>query len=507
MTIRTLLLPCALGLTIAFGSCKHKPQEIPNTSPDDSGYPKAVADIIVTRCATAGCHNAASYTGAGGLRLDKWEHMFEGGNNGSAVVAYSPNFSPLLYFINTDTSLGPVAQPTMPVNGIPLTRQEYLTIRDWIANGAPNKDGAVPFGDDAATRQKVYLTMQPCDQVAVIDAETRLVMRYIAVGNDPAASEGPHNIRFTKDGKYAFVCFFSGQYIQKIDATTDKVIQTMNIATNSSTIGGVWNIIYPSNDGSKALVSDWRSSGNVTLADFTTGTTYNKGLVSPHGIAPLNDSFRQFYVTGQIGNGMYRITMDPKNPFIRDKEISLDGNTPNYVISSLNPHDLVLSPDGSKAFVTCEVSNDIRVVDTKTDSLIKGLPNIIPVGTTPQELAISRKAPYLFITCMTDKRRTLGNITFEGTVYVINYNTHQVVKVIEGNFANPHGITVDDDKGLVYIASRNILSVGPLPHHTSVCAGKNGYYNVYDLYTLEPATTKRYEVIPEPYSFDTRFKY
>ena len=80
------------------------------------------------------------------------------------------------------------------------------------------------------------------------------------------------------------------------------------------------------------------------------------------------------------------------------------------------------------------------------------------------------------------------------------------MKRIDGTFYQPHAIGVDDKNGFVYFVSRNTNPNGPAPHHTSDCGGRNGYYQVYDLNTLEPINKRRYEVTPDPYSIDARFK-
>src|SRR4051812_39702640 len=104
-------------------SCKNESIEEINSAPVGH-YPENINKIIVTRCAVAGCHNALSYKNAGGLQLDTWEHMFNGGSTGAAVIPYSVDNSSLLYFINTHADLGPVAEPTMPLNGTPLSQDE-----------------------------------------------------------------------------------------------------------------------------------------------------------------------------------------------------------------------------------------------------------------------------------------------------------------------------------------------------------------------------------------------
>lgn len=169
---------------LCFASCKHSPQYTTPVTPEDN-FPPEIGKIITTKCATAGCHNAASYqTSGGGLLLDSWQHLFDGGNTGAVIVPFSAENSSLLYFTNTHEDLGPIPpdEMKMPLNSPPLSREEYMTLRDWVMAGAPDKNGNIPFASNAATRQKVYVLHQGCDYVSVIDAEKNVVMRCIPVG-------------------------------------------------------------------------------------------------------------------------------------------------------------------------------------------------------------------------------------------------------------------------------------------------------------------------------------
>ncbi|GAA4450138.1 c-type cytochrome domain-containing protein [Rurimicrobium arvi] len=468
--------------SIALCSCTHPPASYKGEYPDD------VRVIVEQKCATAGCHNDKSYENAAGLRLDRWEHMFAGGNSGSVVIPYNTANSSLMYFINTDSSEGPVLQPTMPVNGTPLTAAEYQTIKKWIAAGAPDRTGAVPFASDAATRQKVYITQQGCDLIAVVDAQTNLIMRYISIGVSNAI-ETPHCVRFTPDGKYAYVSFTSGGYLQKIDATTDQVVDQMYLGDGS------WNLFHIAPSGKELLITDYEG-GKIELIDLekmSIEMTY-EDFQNPHGIE-CNAAFDTFYVTAQFGNTVYRLTRSG-----RVKELSIDGNDPNHKADTYNPHEIMMTPDRSRYFLTCQTSNEVRVMDTKTGALLK----VIPVGTFPQEIALSHSKPYMIISCQEDITPEYPG--YKGSVYVIDYNTMEVVKRIPGPFYQIHGVSVDDKSGKIFIASRNVSSTGPAPHHTSQCGGRNGYYSVYDLNTFQPVTTKRYEAAVDPYSSDIRFK-
>lgn len=483
---------CSLALLSA---CRHNPQTPIDPTPSDQygNFPEDVGKIFITKCATSGCHNDKSYENAGDLRLDKWEYLFQGGDNGSPVIPYSTINSSLLYFIN-DTNYPGVAYDRMPKDAPPLSKEEYQTIYNWVAKGAPDKNGNIPFATNAATRQKIYLTQQGCDFVAVIDAETRMVMRYIKVGMDDSRSESPHNVKFSPDGRYAYVCFSSGEYLQKIDATADTIVGSIKLTTGNSNTS--FNVLAISPDGSQVIVSDWVTQGSLVLVNTNTmsiSKIYNADYSSPHGII-ANASFDTFFVTAQSGNAIYKLSKDGRSK----KLISLDGDEATASGPNRHPHDMIMTPDFSRYFVTCEQSNEVRVMDAHADTLIK----VIPVGVFPQELAISPQTSQVFVTCMEDPANA-GSL-FRGSVYAINYNTYSSKK-IEASYSRPHGITVDEKYGVIYVASVN--TTGPLPHHVSACGGNNGYYQVFDLYTLKPLNNKdrRFEVSVAPYSFATRF--
>jgi len=481
-----------LSVLLLVSACKHETPSVPPPALPESNYPQEIATIMETKCAVSGCHNEASYLiSGGGLRMDTWEHFFNGGNTGVAAVPFSIENSPLLYFTNTSEEFGPLPpeEMKMPYNSPSLSREEYLTLRNWILEGARDASGQVPFASQAATRQKIYVTMQGCDLVAVIDAEKKLVMRYIQVGKTPAI-ENPHCVRVSSDGRFAYVSFLGGEYLQKINTETDEIVQELNVGVGS------WNVFQLSPDGKQMLLSDWRPAPNGKLLLINTETmqvvTQFTGLQYPHGIAN-NADFTSFYITAQYGNVVYRLTTKP-TPSIR--QVTIDGAPASLTAGKRDPHEITMTPDFSKYFLTCEFSNEVRVMDANSDTLIK----VIPVGITPQEMAISRTRPYIFITCMEDQAAT----GYKGSVYAINYNTYQATR-IDGPFYQPHGIVVDDLNSVFYVISRNASLDGPAPHHSASCAGRNGYYHAYDLQTFQ-RLPRRYEVGVEPYSADARFK-
>lgn len=472
-------------LALALGCQKNK-------AVDESEFPAEVQIIFTNKCATAGCHNDASYQNAANLNMTTWAKLMRGGNSGSVVIPYAPAQSSLLQFVNTYEDLGLINTPTMPLNDEVLSRDEVLTIRRWIEQGCPDKNGVIPFGANPELRSKAYITNQGCDLVSVVDNESGLVMRYVKVGHDPIAIEVAHNIKVSSDRKYWYVCFAAGSWFQKYDAVADTLVAELNIGN------GAWNVVKLFSDNSRAIISDLSDNGKIVEVDLINMKIKKQysgtGLFnSPHGIA-YTQTGDTIYATAQYGNMIYRLIPS----LVQLDKISIEKDMPPVVSSgSLEPHEISFSPDFSKYFVTCQKSDEVRVLDAKTDTLLQ----VIPVGNYPLEMSMSPSRNLLFITCAEDANPL--NSFFRGSIYVVNMTTYQVVHKIYEKFFQPHGLVVDDSRGLLYVASRNVSQTGPAPHHKAECTGRNGFFHVIDIDTWN-VRTKTSEVSVDPYSVDIR---
>ena len=149
------------------------------------------------------------------------------------------------------------------------------------------------------------------------------------------------------------------------------------------------------------------------------------------------------------------------------------------------PHEVAFSPDGTKYFVTCQQTDDVKVFNAANDQFITS----IPTADYPQEMSFSNTTNYLFVSCM----------GIDNSVTVIDYINLTPVKNIFTGYA-PHGISVDDTHNCVFVTNRNLAtSGGPLPHHTSACGGRNGYMTAIDLTTLELIPNYKHELSVDPY--------
>lgn len=445
------------------------------------GYPNEVGKIMTLKCAVSGCHNSASYLASAGLDLTTWETMFKGSSTGSPVIPFRTDFSSLCNFINTYPDLGPINYPTMPYNASPLSREEVTTIRNWIKDGAPDLNGNIKWADDP-NRKKVYIANQGCDVVTVFDAQTQLPMRYITVGKDPNTMEVPHMIKISPDGKYWYVIFVNANIMQKFRCSDDVLVGEANLGLYFD-----WNTLVISDDGTRGYCVSWVSNGRIASVDLTQMKLINNygGYFFPHGVA-LNETNDTIYVTGQTGNYIMKIDTS----LATTQTISLQPGFPPSTANSLNPHEVMLSKDKKNLYVTCQLSNDVRIYNIPTGSI-----TVIPVGGTPLEMALSETKNKLYVTCMDDVTSFPGS---HGTVSEILLGGAYPEQRIPVGFM-PHGIAVDEANGLIYVASRNLLSSGPTPHHSAVCAGRNGFVNYIDVntFTLKP---KRTELSVDPYS-------
>ena len=479
--MRKYLYITVLILSVLFLSDCKKDKALANYG----DYPNDVGKIMVLKCATAGCHNSTSYLAAAGLDLTNWESMFRGSSAGSPVIPFRSDFSSLCYFINTYSELGNINTPTMPYNKTELSKEEVQTIKNWIDDGAPDINGNIKWAENSL-RKKVYVTNQGCDVVTVFDSETQLPMRYITVGKN-AGVEVPHIIKISPDGQFWYVIFVNGSVVQKYRCSDDVLVGEASLGLYLD-----WNTMVISDDGTRGYCVSWASSGRVASVDLVQMKVINNygGYFFPHGVA-LNGTNDTLYVTGQTGNYILKIDTS----LATTQTISLQNGILPSSVSSLDPHEILISPDKKNFYITCEESNELRVFSISSNSVT----NIINVGTEPEEMGISFIKNKLYVTCLEDITSFPG---YHGSVSEIDLTTYAERRIQVGFL--PHGIAVDDNKGLVYVASRNILSSGPTPHHSSVCSGtRNGFINFIDINTFT-LKANRTEVSSDPYSVAVR---
>ena len=468
-------------------------------TPELGAYPTAVGKIIVNKCAVPGCHDSRGSSVSAGLDLSTWETMFRGSDIGADLIPFRSDFSSVLSFVNTYPDLGLSLLPIMPYGKTALTRDEVLTLKNLINQGAPNENGFVKFSDNPL-RKKIYLTNQGCDVVTVFDEASSIQMRYVSVGKTPAI-ESPHEIQVSPDGKYWYVLFNNGNFLQRFNTSDDSPAGEIDYP-----VSGNWNTMTISSDSKDVYVVDYSPSAwilhldlvNMTVKELWGGSS-NNIFISPHG-SEINKTNDTVYITAQTGNFIYKI---PVNNWTAYTLVSLQPGQAPVSTSSLDIHEMTWSPDHSKYFVTCQKSDEVRIVKTSNDSVLAVIK--LNKDSFPQDLSISTTTNYLFVTCQEDTITKPGS---RGSVAVIDYVNNSLVTQLFTGW-QPNGISVDDAQKLVFVANRNLVKGGPAPHHTGYCGGRNGYVTFIDMNTLllvrgANNNEKRTEVSVDPYSMTSR---
>ncbi len=135
--IRTLpphvLAPLALALpglsaTLAY-SAPPKPAPAPAAPVDAAFFRSKIASVLEQKCVS--CHRPDNAKGS--FDLTSRAAMLKGGDLGTALVPGKPDQSPLY----TRTIAPKGQKPEMPEKGEPLTPEEAILLRRWIAAGAP----------------------------------------------------------------------------------------------------------------------------------------------------------------------------------------------------------------------------------------------------------------------------------------------------------------------------------------------------------------------------------
>jgi len=104
----------------------------------------------------------------------------------------------------------------------------------------------------------------------------------------------------------------------------------------------------------------------------------------------------------------------------------------------LSPIEMVSSPDGILLYVVCQDSEEVRIVDTQSGSIVA----TVSVGHAPRGLAMSPDGSRLYVTN-----------AWSDTVTVIDATSLQVVQTLPTGF-EPSGVVIDKPGTTLYVANR-----------------------------------------------------
>lgn len=464
-----------------------------NASVLGENYPESVRNILILNCANGGCHSGNSPSA--GLDVSDWAKLHNGSKDNTVLIPHSSDWSMLFQHANTYDELGPRALPVMPLNGSVLSKDDMLTLKKWINEGAPNKTGDLFWRNkEQVTQGKVFSLCAGSDLIAVSDLESNLIMRYIEVGQFPEITEAPHYITLSPDGKFAYVSLIGGAALEKFRTDTYEKVGRVIIGADPS-------IIKLNAAGTLALITHWNSTqaspkltlvrtSDMTILDQIKG---NGELLSfPHGIE-VSEDFKTLYVVANTGNYYAKITLDGET-FVDKEDVALEPEvSPNPQPSNAYmPYFCVLSPDGKKLYITLTAKNQVWVYEVATGKLLAR----IPTGRHPRLMTMDERNNRLYVVCRDEPNPSKvlvpddhghggGTVELKGCISVIDMSTNQNLKNILNVGHQPHGISLSKSMNRLYVSSENQGGIDPPHHPTTGTDGALGKYNVIDLQTLE----------------------
>lgn len=262
----------------------------------------------------------------------------------------------------------------------------------------------------------------PSGSITVLNTDTNAVVDTITVCTDGTC--GPFMPAATPNGLRLYVTTLPNT-VSVIDTLTDKVIDTITVGQSP------WGIaITP--DGKRAYVAN--TSGTISVIDTGTNTVIATitDTDSPFGVAITPDGMRAYVSNGE---GTVSVVDTRTNTIITNIPI-LDFPRPGFGFPARLLVGIVITPDGTRAYVLSNSTAKIYVVSTTTNSMIDTIsPNRGPVSGGPLSIAMSPDGTRVYTTYVCCESLVID--TFSNTV----------IAIIPGGGAPPFvGVTPDGTK-------------------------------------------------------------
>jgi YVTN family beta-propeller protein len=430
-----------------------------------------IQPIFLSSCAVSGCHVG----GEGGpvpfaktahneqFSLLTWDDLLKGGDHGAFIVPFRANKSHLVYHLNTDTTIAPVSDPHMPLTGFSIPDDQLSTLMRWIDEGAPNDVGAIAFS--TFPDGEVLATNQAEDVVSIIDIRTGLVARYVQAGlpkvTPGLAPQSPHNITVDRVHGWYYVNLVAAGKVLKYRLSDNALVGEMSGILSPTQVA-------LTTTGDTGFVSQFNSAAHaIRMFDTRTMQLFAQSfshpqLNKPHGVQITPDG-RQVYITGNLSDNV--IVLDLASGSL--DPIWLDPANPG-VGTSLQPYQTVMTRDNKYAYVSCQLTNDVRVIDRDSLKMVKR----IPVGTFPLILAITPDDRFIYV-----PNRNSNSVS------VIRTSDNTVTATIPNVGPQPHGIAIDALGRYAYVTCENVSGTGPPPHHPTSGSKAPGFIAVIDIAT------------------------
>lgn len=238
-----------------------------------------------------------------------------------------------------------------------------------------------------------------------------------AEGESPLALPNEIAINNEDGHDYMYVVLNGNNQIVKIDLENQQTIWTQPTGVAPYGISITDNKIYVTNWGGTQPSDSSRQE--------TAGVPYGKAFINP--------------LTGAINNGSVSV-------------FDMKGTLTKEIKAGLHPNDIIHSRDNRYVYVSNANSDDITVIDTRSNNIVEKIPvNLFPgtsgfIGDSPGALALGENDTTLYVTNGLDNAIAVIHL---GNKSSSNGSGESIIKGFIPTEAYPSGIEIKDNTLLV----------------------------------------------------------
>jgi YVTN family beta-propeller protein len=426
-----LVLTSIIIFLLLLSACDENPKDsVRYIDENNNGFEnKAVAEIIVNKCASSGCH--IGIKPAGDISMDTYPSLMKGVNNnsgffeGEVLIPFNADKSLLYQMVQKNVT------PLSPHDVLNLTTSEIDVIKDWINEGAKDNTGTIALSNPS---YRVYVCNQSSDFISVIDGDKKIVSRLIDVSFS-SAIDAPHMVK--EFGDFIYVSVISAGKFLKIRKSDNQIVAevpglekpgmiqinvtgTKAYVSRSSTSPSIYNTIYVIDLTSMSLIKE------ISLP--VTGV--------PHALA-LNPANTKLYVAN-LTKDRISIVDALNDEFLKDLVLPL----------GTEPMQASISPDGNYLYVSGRGVSKLLVVDLNADSVITE----VTVNAMPMHISISSSGSRIYVSTMMNS----GNGSSVNVIEKTGTTWNRIAQITDPRFNMLHGCDITKDDKYVYVSGRNL---------------------------------------------------
>ena len=264
-----------------------------------------------------------------------------------------------------------------------------------------------------------------------------------SVGKSFSLGDLPLNIALSSSKKYMAVTNngHGVQTIQLIDVKNEKVISSVVIPVAWYGLKFTANEknLYASGGDDNRILQYAIINNRLVLKDSIVLGKKWPEKISPSGI-DIDDLKQKLYVVTRENNSLYIIDLKTKNIA---KQYSLPAEA----------YSCLLSPDKKKLYISCWGCDKVLVFDIGKENIA----GEIPVGDNPNEMCLSKKGNYLFVTNANDNSVSVINV--EKSKVIETLNAALFPNAPAGSTCNAVALSKDERTLYIANADNNCLAV------------------------------------------------